>query len=52
LRSVFFASTARRSVLSLDVSEKRFDSRGSSNGVVFLELDFRRNPQPQLARNA
>jgi hypothetical protein len=39
-------------VLSLDVGEQRLDAGGSRNGVIFLELDLRRDTKSQLPRDA
>jgi hypothetical protein len=36
----------------LDVGEERLDSRRARDGIVFLELNLRRDTQLQLARNA
>ncbi len=51
-RSVVFSSPRYVGVLFLDVGEKRLDSRRARDGIVFLELNLRRDTQLELARYA
>ena len=51
-RSVVFSSPRYGSVLLLDIGEERLDSRGTRDGIVFLELNLGRDTQLKLARHA
>jgi hypothetical protein len=51
-RSGVFSSPRYGSVLFFDVGEERLDSRGPRDGIVFLELNLRRDTQLELPRDA
>jgi len=51
-RSVVFSSPRYGSVLLLDIGEERLDSRGTRDGIVFLELNLGRDTKLQLAPHA
>src|ERR1700686_2354712 len=48
-RSVVFSSPRYGSVLFLDVGEERLNSRRTRDGIVFLELNFGRDTELELA---
>jgi hypothetical protein len=52
LRSVVFPPTGCTGILLLHVGEERLDAGSASDGVVFLELDLRRDTQLELPGNA